>query len=646
MAEVTGYTKEKMDEILAQTVVSADVEGDNLILTKHDGSTSNAGDVRGPTGPMPTPFYDTWAVMKATTVQLGVGFTAKDQGIIYVGYDDPHLGHVWRRMSGDPNELWFSDFGAVASPNIDPGSTRKTANTTAIRAALAAALNSAVSTDYGPGSTVIANGTANGDTYWVNDEMEAHGVKIIGKGAVRSQFGRSTTHCRVTNTTVGQRGPFVVDSPGEIFTHVWLEGLEVVGDESGFYAKNCAGITLIDMTYAAAVTGNANNAAHVFENVFWVIEDKWDAYHGSVTPTANAEVKGNTGLMIIASNGGPIKGIAQSQFTNGITRTCGIRMENRSTSGVPGNNSSGVVFDNILSENQGTQALFQFSSQGATNGAAAPRKWRISYCERADGEATQAFITIDGGGNHTMGLSEMYLEGNAPYSSYLIKCINEGDFSSSEIHGTSNIGITIFDPANLPYNHGSDIKLFGDDSPLIMWLGDITPTAVTLVPLEGGGHNDVLGFGLASEAHLSMGIDSKGRHYWGSGSANPDIMLSRFQAGILEFKDPSPGTENVVFRIRANSPGNPMLGLYRSEVDEVALFRVDSSNNVIIDADGHTISLWPNEVDSLQVTDIPGDGVTSIKLLCNHGGVLSLQDVTMGAVDSGGSGYRSLRVPN
>lgn len=50
MATVTGLTKERMLEIEAASVVDGDVVVNDLILTKHDGSTINAGNVRGPVG--------------------------------------------------------------------------------------------------------------------------------------------------------------------------------------------------------------------------------------------------------------------------------------------------------------------------------------------------------------------------------------------------------------------------------------------------------------------------------------------------------------------------------------------------------------------------------------------------------------------
>lgn len=50
MATVTGLTKARMLAMEAATVISGVVTGDNLILTKRDGTTVNAGNVRGPQG--------------------------------------------------------------------------------------------------------------------------------------------------------------------------------------------------------------------------------------------------------------------------------------------------------------------------------------------------------------------------------------------------------------------------------------------------------------------------------------------------------------------------------------------------------------------------------------------------------------------
>lgn len=52
MATVTGYTAARMQAIEDSAVVDGVVVGDNLILSRHDGSTIDAGSVRGPQGPI------------------------------------------------------------------------------------------------------------------------------------------------------------------------------------------------------------------------------------------------------------------------------------------------------------------------------------------------------------------------------------------------------------------------------------------------------------------------------------------------------------------------------------------------------------------------------------------------------------------
>lgn len=51
MVTINGYTAERMKEIEDSSLVGAAVTGDNLILTKFNGTTIDAGNVRGPAGP-------------------------------------------------------------------------------------------------------------------------------------------------------------------------------------------------------------------------------------------------------------------------------------------------------------------------------------------------------------------------------------------------------------------------------------------------------------------------------------------------------------------------------------------------------------------------------------------------------------------
>jgi microcystin-dependent protein len=55
MATVTGLTAERMLEIEGESVVNGEIISGNLILTKHDGTTIDAGPVLGPAGPAGPP---------------------------------------------------------------------------------------------------------------------------------------------------------------------------------------------------------------------------------------------------------------------------------------------------------------------------------------------------------------------------------------------------------------------------------------------------------------------------------------------------------------------------------------------------------------------------------------------------------------
>lgn len=72
MATVTGLTAARMLEIEAASVVDGDVVGDNLILTKHDGSQINAGSVRGPQGVQGPIGQDTRVIPATSVLEVGL----------------------------------------------------------------------------------------------------------------------------------------------------------------------------------------------------------------------------------------------------------------------------------------------------------------------------------------------------------------------------------------------------------------------------------------------------------------------------------------------------------------------------------------------------------------------------------------------
>lgn len=70
MATITGYTAARMKAIEDAVIVDGDVVGDNLILTRYDGGTINAGSVRGATGSTGPTGEVTTAAMNAALTSL------------------------------------------------------------------------------------------------------------------------------------------------------------------------------------------------------------------------------------------------------------------------------------------------------------------------------------------------------------------------------------------------------------------------------------------------------------------------------------------------------------------------------------------------------------------------------------------------
>lgn len=72
MATITGLTAARMLAIEAASVVDGEVVGDDLILTRHDGSNINAGDVRGPQGLTGATGSDVSAISAQPVLDVGM----------------------------------------------------------------------------------------------------------------------------------------------------------------------------------------------------------------------------------------------------------------------------------------------------------------------------------------------------------------------------------------------------------------------------------------------------------------------------------------------------------------------------------------------------------------------------------------------
>lgn len=103
MATVTGFTATRMQAIEDSAIIDGDVIGGNLILTRHDGATVNAGSVIGPTGPTGPTGATSIAICTSGTrptggslfAGLGIFETDTKRFYIYDGAAWVYRGGLW-----------------------------------------------------------------------------------------------------------------------------------------------------------------------------------------------------------------------------------------------------------------------------------------------------------------------------------------------------------------------------------------------------------------------------------------------------------------------------------------------------------------------------------------------------------------------
>jgi hypothetical protein len=104
MATVTVYTADRMKDIENKSVVSGQVVGDNLILTKYDNSVVNAGNVRGPKGTNGAAGYTSIVVCSSTSRPTG---SSRFNGLA-IFETDTNKFLIWNGIRWDPpwNQPW------------------------------------------------------------------------------------------------------------------------------------------------------------------------------------------------------------------------------------------------------------------------------------------------------------------------------------------------------------------------------------------------------------------------------------------------------------------------------------------------------------------------------------------------------------
>jgi microcystin-dependent protein len=187
MATITGLTAERMLEIEGSSVINGTIVNGNLILTKHDGTTVNAGPVAGPPGPQGPQGPASISAIPGE-IKLWPGGSLPDpakygvwgwaDGAVYAVASYPlsaaNIAVQWRTFAGasDPGGANFRvpDLRGLVPVGLDamPGGAR------ANRMSRSVAITIAAKT--GEETHLIALGEIPAHAHGVNDPSHNHGV--------------------------------------------------------------------------------------------------------------------------------------------------------------------------------------------------------------------------------------------------------------------------------------------------------------------------------------------------------------------------------------------------------------------------------------------------------------------------------------
>jgi microcystin-dependent protein len=224
MATITGLTADRMLAIEGASVVEGEIVDGKLILTKHDGTTIDAGSVIGPTGPAGPPGPAGGLIPGEVRMWPGAALPAPanygkwvwaDGGVYPVAtypIASSHIAPAWRTFAGasDPGAANFRvpDLRGLVAAGLDamPGGSRANRMTRAVAITIAART--------GEETHIVTVAEMPAHAHAVNDPGHAHvvnGVYWTGTGFPGGYEGGGTggsvwTDARGTGISLSNNG--------------------------------------------------------------------------------------------------------------------------------------------------------------------------------------------------------------------------------------------------------------------------------------------------------------------------------------------------------------------------------------------------------------------------------------------------------
>lgn len=195
MATVTVFTADRMQRIEDSSVVSGQVVGDNLILTKHNGLTMNAGNVRGPKGTNGAAGYTSIVVCSSTSRPTG---SARFNGLAIFETDTNNF-LVWNGIRWDPpwNQPW-GQLGYVQRDNDAGPVTGQEVNVAGMSVAISTPANRRIKVTFS-GNTYGATGSGPDNISFVRIVEDALSIMFTNAWNHVPNYGTGV-NCTITRT--------------------------------------------------------------------------------------------------------------------------------------------------------------------------------------------------------------------------------------------------------------------------------------------------------------------------------------------------------------------------------------------------------------------------------------------------------------
>lgn len=142
-----------------------------------------------------------------------------------------------------------------------------------------------------------------------------------------------------------------------------------------------------------------------------------------------------------------------------------------------------------------------------------------------------------------------------------------------------------------------------------------------------------LGVAVDTDSVARLSVRTDGRLSWSSGTAAADTVLSRSAADTLALATGDTLRADV-FNASANGSASA-----------VAVAVNDADTGIFLQA-ANTLGIAAGGLEAVRLASSAASADAAMLLVVNIGGTTSLRQVSVDAVDTAGTGYRALRIPN